>query len=235
MFKGGFRGCARLQSSATLRCLRKRMVSRGDRRRRAIWCRHCRNCWGLKGRIRRYPKKKTICWLYATRMTFMFWGFPGLYSFFKLNSFYLSSFSVVRLGLSVTAGRTPISRISLSGRSDFRAWSRPEPAVDVWRLQIGSVATGEVAFAAGRPNVTHVAASDALLDEFVFLGRFQRNGVHAVSSANVAGIQPIYFQASGRLMLPTEEVRVCYTAGISVRGVTDPWKIYRWGNITKYF
>lgn len=71
------------------------------------------------------------------------------------------------------------------------------------------------------PNIPYVRSGDALLDELVLLGSFQGHGVHAVSPADVAGVQPVDFQAACGLMFPTEEVRVGYTSGVSVGRMTD--------------
>lgn len=132
---------------------------------------------------------------------------------------YLSCFTVVRLLLSVSSGVAPVSGVALGGWSDLDSRSGPEPSVLIWWLQIWAVASSKVALASGRPDVSDVSAGNALLDEFVLLGRFHRDGVHTMATADVTGIKPVHFQVAGWVVLPAEEVRMGYTTGISVRGV----------------
>lgn len=132
----------------------------------------------------------------------------------------LSSFSVVGLGLAETAGGTPVPGISLCGRSDFNSGAGPEPSVDVWWLKISTFASGEVTFTTGCPDVLDTTSSYPLLDKFVFLGRLEGNGVHAVPAADVSCVKPVNFKATRRPVFPAEEVRMCYTSGIPVRRVS---------------
>lgn len=60
---------------------------------------------------------------------------------------YLSSFTVVGLGLSEASSETPVPGVPLAGGADLGSRSGPEPSVHVGRLQIGPVAANEVAFA----------------------------------------------------------------------------------------
>ena len=53
-----------------------------------------------------------------------------------------------------------------------------------------------------------LTSGDSLLDEFVLLGRLERDGVHAVAPADVPGVEPVDLEAPRRLVLPAEEVRV---------------------------
>lgn len=81
----------------------------------------------------------------------------------------LSGFTVVRLGLSVSASVRPVASVALSGGSDLAAGARPEPAVYIGRLQVSAVAASEVAFTSRGPNIPDVTACDPLFDEFIFL------------------------------------------------------------------
>lgn len=81
----------------------------------------------------------------------------------------LRSLTVIGLSLAIAASVTPIARVPLAGRSDFRARSRPEPSVLVGRLQIGTIASGKIALTARRPNVANARSGYALFDEFIFL------------------------------------------------------------------
>lgn len=47
---------------------------------------------------------------------------------------YLSSFTVVRLGLAVSSGVRPVASVALCGRTDLTTRSRPEPTVHIGRL-----------------------------------------------------------------------------------------------------
>jgi hypothetical protein len=76
---------------------------------------------------------------------------------------YLWCFTVVRLRLSEAACVTPVTRAALCCWSDLGAWAWPEPTVHVGRLQVRSVASIEVALAAGRPDVTHIACKELFL------------------------------------------------------------------------
>lgn len=136
----------------------------------------------------------------------------------------LSRLAVVRLLLAVSSGVAPVAGVALGGRSDLDARAAPEPSVLVRGLQVRSVTAGKVALPAGRPDVAHVSAGDALLDELVLLGRLHRDGVHAVPAADVPRVQPVHLQVARRLVLPAEEVRVCYAAGIPVRRVPHTWE-----------
>lgn len=70
-----------------------------------------------------------------------------------------------------------------------------------------------------------LTSGDSLLDEFVFLGRLERHGVHAVTPAYVPGVQPVNLQVPRRLVLPTEEVRMGYSSRVSVRRVSHTFKV----------
>lgn len=135
---------------------------------------------------------------------------------------HLCCFSVIRLRLAKTTGVTPVPGVSLRGGTDLGSGTRPEPAVYVRWLQVGSVASRKVTFPSGSPNVPDVAPGKPLLDELVLLRRLQGDGVHTMSSADISGVQPIYFEVAGRSVFPTEEVGVGHTTGISVVGMTHP-------------
>lgn len=79
---------------------------------------------------------------------------------------------------------------------------------------------------------------NTLKDIGYYLWSFQRDGVHAVSSADVPGIQPVNFQTTCWSMFPTEEVRMQYTASVAVRRVTNSYSQNNnnkviWKNFTK--
>uniref|UniRef100_A0A8D9BSQ0 Uncharacterized protein n=1 Tax=Cacopsylla melanoneura TaxID=428564 RepID=A0A8D9BSQ0_9HEMI len=105
----------------------------------------------------------------------------------------LSSLSVVRLSLSKTTSGGPVPCVSLSSGSNLGTTAGPEPSVHIGGLQVGSVATVEVTFAARGPDVTHVASSQPLLDELVLLRGFQTDGIHTMASTDVSSIQPVDF------------------------------------------
>lgn len=136
----------------------------------------------------------------------------------------LGSLTVIGLSLSVSTGVTPIAGVTLAGRSNFSTRPGPEPSVLVGWLQIGTITTGEITLAARRPNETNTRSGNSLLDEFILLWRLQGDGIHTMSSANVTGIQPIDLERTSRSMLPTEEIRMCYAAGISVGWMSDSYK-----------
>lgn len=123
--------------------------------------------------------------------------------------------------MSKATGGTPVAGVPLGGGADLDAGATPEPAVDIGGLQVGTVAAGKVALAAGGPDVTHVTPGNALLHELVLLGGLQGHGVHAVSPADVARVQPVHLQVAGRPVLPAEEVRVRDAPGVSVGGVAN--------------
>lgn len=134
----------------------------------------------------------------------------------------LGGLAVVWLRLSVSAGGAPVAGVALRGRADLRSRSRPEPSVLVRRLQVRAFAAGEVALASRGPDVADASARYSLLDELIFLHRqpikakqlyngavraiarcnylrgFQRYCVHAMSAANVSGIQPVDFERACR-------------------------------------
>lgn len=82
---------------------------------------------------------------------------------------YLSSFTIVRLGLSEATGEGPVTGVALSGGSDFSTGAGPEPAVHIRWLQIGAIATREVAFTSRGPDESNITASNSLLYELVLL------------------------------------------------------------------
>ena len=89
---------------------------------------------------------------------------------------YLWSFTVVGLRLSEAACVTPVTGVALCCGSDLGAWTWPEPTVHVGRLQVRAVASIEVALAAGRPDVAHIACKELLL----YKGKGNGVPVHAV-------------------------------------------------------
>lgn len=90
-------------------------------------------------------------------------------SYFDHLMTYLSGFTIVRLGLSEATGEGPIPGVALGGRSDFGAGAGPEPAVHIRGLQIGAIATREVAFTSRCPDKSDITASNSLLYELVLL------------------------------------------------------------------
>jgi len=118
----------------------------------------------------------------------------------------LRGFPVVRLSLAVAASGAPVTGVPLGGRSDLGSGSGPEPSVDVSGLQVGPVAAVEVALPSRSPDVLHVSSDDPLLDEFIFLWGFQADGIHAMSPADVPGVEPVDFQGASGSVFPTEEV-----------------------------
>lgn len=66
-----------------------------------------------------------------------------------------------------------------------------------------------------------LTASQLLLDEFVLLKGFEADGVHAVTTADVTGVEPVNFQRRGGRVQPAEEVVVRVAKRISPQGVFD--------------
>ena len=66
----------------------------------------------------------------------------------------LSSFSVVRLRSTSTAGCRPIAAVTLAGWSNFSSGTTPKPSVHVGRLKIWTIASVEVTFASRCPDVS---------------------------------------------------------------------------------
>ena len=64
-----------------------------------------------------------------------------------------------------------------------------------------------------------------LLDEFVLLQSLETDGVHAVTTANVTGIEPVDFQRSGGRVKPAEEVVVSIAQRIGPQSVLDTFKL----------
>jgi len=118
----------------------------------------------------------------------------------------LGGLPIVGLWLLVSTRCRPVAGVPLRGGSNLGPRSRPEPTVLIGGLQIGPVAAGEVALPARGPDVSHIAPGDPLLHKVILLRRLQRNGVHAVPTADVPRIQPIHLQTASGSMLPAEEV-----------------------------
>ena len=66
-----------------------------------------------------------------------------------------------------------------------------------------------------------LTASKLLLNELVLLQSLQADGVHAMATANVAGVEPVHFQVGGRSVQPAEEVVVVVSKRISPHGMLD--------------
>lgn len=130
-------------------------------------------------------------------------------------------FAVVWLRAAVTAGVGPVTQSALIGGWDLGFGAGPEPSVDDGRLQVGAAATVEIAFAAASPDELDAIASQLLLDELVLLEGLEADGIHAVATADVTGVQPVHFQGGGGLMEPAEEVVVRVAQRISPQGVFD--------------
>ena len=148
----------------------------------------------------------------------------------------------------VTSGVRPVSKSALVSGWDLGLGSGPEPSVDEEWLQIGTVASIEIAFTStgpdvldsvcqnvnklviirfiGRTNVVMdvvlLTAGHLLLDEFVLLQGLETDGVHAVTSADVAGVEPVDFQFGGGFVQPAEEVVVGGAQRIGPHGVFHP-------------
>lgn len=130
------------------------MVFYGGKPRRATWCRRCRNCSESISRTRRYPKtenERVNNWKYVGNTCEQF----------KIE--HLSGFTVVWLRLSVSAGVTPVSSVTLRRGTDLGTGARPEPSVDVLRLKIRPVAAVEVTLAAGSPDEPYVTCERTLI------------------------------------------------------------------------
>lgn len=123
-------------------------------------------------------------------------------------------FAVVGLWATISTSVGPISQSTLVSRWDFSLGAGPEPSVDNGWLQISAVASVEIAFAAASPDVLDAIASQLLLDEFVLLESLEADGVHAVATADVTGVEPVDFQRGGGRMQPAEEVIVSVAKGV---------------------
>ena len=69
-----------------------------------------------------------------------------------------------------------------------------------------------------------LTASQLLLDEFVLLEGLEADGVHAVATADVTGVEPVDFQRGGSRVQPAEEIVVRVSKGIRPQGVFDTYK-----------
>jgi len=136
--------------------------------------------------------------------------------------FSLVIFTVVGLRALVTSGVRPVSKSALVSGWDLGLGSGPEPSVDEEWLQIGTVASIEIAFTSTGPDVLDSVAGHLLLDEFVLLQGLETDGVHAVTSADVAGVEPVDFQFGGGFVQPAEEVVVGGAQRIGPHGVFHP-------------
>jgi len=130
-------------------------------------------------------------------------------------------FAVVGLWAAITTSVGPVTESTLIGRWDLSFGARPEPPVDDGWLQISAVASVKVAFATASPDELDTIASQLLLDEFVLLQSLETDGVHAVTTANVTGIEPVDFQRSGGRVKPAEEVVVSIAQRIGPQSVLD--------------
>lgn len=81
----------------------------------------------------------------------------------------LGRLTIVRLRLAISAGVAPVAGVPLGRRTDFGARARPEPAILVRWLQIGALASSEIALAARCPDESHISTGQSLLDELIFL------------------------------------------------------------------
>lgn len=75
----------------------------------------------------------------------------------------LGGLAVVGLCLVEASGGGPVAGVALAGGADLGAGAGPEPTVHVGGLQIGAVATVEVALAARRPDVPRVQINKLIL------------------------------------------------------------------------
>lgn len=66
----------------------------------------------------------------------------------------LSSFSVIRLSSSSTAGCRPVAAVALACWSNFSTGSTPKPSIDVGGLKVWTVASVEVTFTTRCPDVS---------------------------------------------------------------------------------
>lgn len=92
------------------------------------------------------------------------------------------------------------------GRLDLLAGRWPKPTEQILWLQIGtSFASLEVAQTTGRPDVWHIVGLNQTEDQIVFLLGLECDQVHAVFTAQIAGVQPVYFAASQCWYVAAEE------------------------------
>lgn len=70
---------------------------------------------------------------------------------------YLWCFPVIWLCLPKPSCVAPVTRITLSGWSNFRTRTRPKPTVYISRYQIGTVTSVKVTFSSRRPNVSYIS------------------------------------------------------------------------------
>lgn len=116
--------------------------------------------------------------------------------------------AVVGLRAAITASVGPITQSALVGGRNLGLRAGPEPAIDDGWLQVSAAASVKVAFAAASPDILDAIAGQLLLDELVLLQGLEADGVHAVATADVTGVEPVDLQGRGRLMEPAEEVVV---------------------------
>ena len=70
-----------------------------------------------------------------------------------------------------------------------------------------------------------------LLDELVLLESLQTDGVHAIATADVTGVEPIDFQWGGGRVQPAEEIVVSVAKRIGPQGVFNTFYISEKKNV----
>jgi len=122
----------------------------------------------------------------------------------------INALKVVRLRSSLlSAGRPEGVRVGLvGGRDPAITGSRPEPSVDINRLEVSAVTALvlEVALSAGGVDRGNIVSGHDLLKHFEFSGSVERDEVHAAVSAEVTPVEPIPILKLVPGFPPTEEV-----------------------------
>lgn len=137
-------------------------------------------------------------------------------------------FTVIGLRATISTGVGPVSESALVGGRNFGLGTGPEPSVDKDWLQISAVASVKIAFAAASPDVLDAIASQLLLDEFVLLESLEADGVHAVATADVTGVEPVDFQRGSGRVQPAEEVVVSVAKRIRPQSVFNTFGTGLW-------
>ncbi len=75
-------------------------------------------------------------------------------------------------------------------RSDANAGARPEPPVNMTRLQMRFVAAVKVAESTRSPNFVKAALANEIFDHLIFSHRLDGDEVHALFATKVSGVQP---------------------------------------------
>lgn len=122
------------------------------------------------------------------------------------------------------------ARGHLIGLGDLVAGRRPEPAEQIFGLQIrSSLASLEVTETARRPDVGNIVGLDQTEDKIVFLLGLDGHQIHAVFATNVASIQPVELLVGQGGNVSGEEV--VFTFVLKLLWACVEWAIEKNGSV----